>query len=111
VKVDGAASALAASIVRSANAKLSLHRLADVASDPLGQDERDALFAALREASVQGGDLGPRLLAVYVVARTWFNEVEALGFVRQLSRSGSGDANPRSAPAEAPAKVSISAGQ
>lgn len=111
VNVDGAATALAASIVRSASARPSLRRLADVTPGPLGQDERDGLFAALREASIQGGDLGARLLAVCASARAWFDEAEAIAFVMQLSRGRSGDGNPRSASAGNPAKLTTSVGR
>ncbi len=52
--------------------------------DPARPDERDALLASLMESSLQGGDLGSRLLRVYAAARTWFNPTEAVAFVRAL---------------------------
>lgn len=110
VPVDGAIGALAASIVRPANARPKLHRLADPVSEPPDQDERDALLASLMEASLQGGDLGARLLGVFAAARTWFDAREAAAFVRGLARVAT-SGNPTRAPSGEPAQNSRTVGR
>ena len=89
IPCDGGSSALIAAVANYGRERPAARQLVPGESHPLTEGDRATLMAKL--ASVGGGDVGTRLVAIYLAARAWFDHDGASDFVSRTVVSDPGD--------------------